>query len=123
MPYAQATTKWCHVTLATHRNRRLFKIAAAARFCERQARAICVKRGWVLEAVRVRPDGVQLLVEVPRPLGRNVLAAQLKQDLTEALRRGRVLPPWGRKAFGGGHWCSVVTNAAGRAALRRHLGG
>lgn len=121
MQLRAATTKWCHVTLATYRNRRLFKIAAAARFCERQIRVACVARGWTAEAIRVTPDGVQLLVEVPAGLGRNVLAAHLKADLTAALRRGRLVPGWTRRAFGDGHWCSVVTNAAGLQALRRHL--
>jgi hypothetical protein len=121
MPIVQPATKWCHVTLATHRNQRLFKIAAAARFCERQILAVCANRGWIADALLVRPEGIQLLVEVPMDLGRNVLAEQLKADLGDALRKGRVLPGWGRKAFGEGHWCSVVTNAAGLQALRRHL--
>jgi hypothetical protein len=121
MPFRAEATKWCHVTLATHRNRRLFKIAAAARFCERQVLATCVARGWAAEAVRVKADGVQLLVAVPAGLGRNVLANQLKADLSAALRKGKMVPAWTRKAFGDGHWCSVVTNQAGLQALRRHL--
>ena len=122
MPFSPETTKWCHITLATHRNRRLFKIAAAARFCERQVRTACAARGWTIEAIRVRADGIQLLVQVPADLGRGVLADQLKTDVTVALRQGRVIPR-ARKAFGSGHWCSVVTNAAGLQALRRHLAG
>jgi REP element-mobilizing transposase RayT len=120
MRFRQSSTKWCHVTLSTYRRRKLFKIAATARFCERLLRTACEGKGWRAEAVAVRPSTVQVLLQVPRATPRDVVVQHLKQAAVDAVRDGMVCPG-GRRIFETGHWFAVLPNAAGVAAVRRRL--
>jgi REP element-mobilizing transposase RayT len=120
MRYRQPSTKWCHVTLCTYRRRKIFKIAATARFCERLVRHVCEERGWHAAAVAVRPDAVQVLIEVPRPTARDAVVRQLKRAAAGAVRDGLMCAA-GRRIFESGHWFAVLPSAAGVEAVRLRL--
>jgi REP element-mobilizing transposase RayT len=120
MRFKQPGTKWCHVTLSTYRRRKLFKIAATARFCERLLRHTCETHGWRAEAVVVRPDVVQVLLEVPRATSRDAVVRGLRAAAGRAVRDGMVCAQ-GRRVFETGHWFAVITNPSGLAALRGRL--
>jgi REP element-mobilizing transposase RayT len=120
MRYRQPSTKWCHVTLSTYRRRKIFKIAATARFCERLVRHVCEERGWHAAAVAVRPDAVQVLIEVPRATARDAVVRQLKRAAAAAVREG-VVCATGRRVFESGHWFAVLPSAAGVEAVRSRL--
>jgi REP element-mobilizing transposase RayT len=120
MRYRQSSTKWCHVTLCTYRRRKIFKIAATARFCERLLRHVCEERGWHVAAVAVRPDAVQVLLRVPRPTARDAVVRQLKRAAGAAVRDGLVCAT-GRRVFETGHWFAVLPSAAGVEAVRARL--
>jgi REP element-mobilizing transposase RayT len=120
MRYRQPSTKWCHVTLSTYRRRKIFKIAATARFCERLVRHVCEERGWRAAAVAVRADAVQVLVEVPRATARDAVVRHLKRAAGAAVRDGLVCAA-GRRVFEAGHWFAVLPSAAGVEAVRVRL--
>jgi REP element-mobilizing transposase RayT len=120
MRYRQSRTKWCHVTLSTYRRRKIFKIAATARFCERLVRHVCAERGWHAAAVVVRPDAVQVLIEVPRATARDAVIRQLKRAAGGAVRDGLMCAA-GRRIFESGHWFAVLPSAAGVEAVRLRL--
>jgi REP element-mobilizing transposase RayT len=120
MKYRQPSTKWCHVTLSTYRRREIFKIAATARFCEHVVRRVCEERGWRAAAVAVRPDAVQVLLEVPRNTARDAVVRRLKRAAALALRDEMVCAS-GRRLFETGHWFAVLPSAAGVEAVRLRL--
>jgi REP element-mobilizing transposase RayT len=120
MTYRQPSTKWCHVTLSTYRRREIFKIAATARFCERVVRHVCEERGWRAAAVAVRPDAVQVLLEVPRNTRRDAVVRRLKQAAARAVR-DQIVCAAGRRLFETGHWFAVLPSAAGVEAVRQRL--
>jgi REP element-mobilizing transposase RayT len=120
MRYRQPGTKWCHVTLCTYRRRKIFKIAATARFCERLLRRVCEERGWHPGAIAVRPDVVQVLLEVPRATARDAVVRHLKRAAAAAVRDGLVCAT-GRRVFETGHWFAVLPSAAGVEVVRSRL--
>jgi REP element-mobilizing transposase RayT len=120
MTYRQPSTKWCYVTLCTYRRREIFKIAATARFCERVVRRVCEERGWRAAAVAVRPDAVQVLLEVPRHTARDAVVRRLRRAAAAAVRDDRVCAA-GRRVFETGHWFAVLPSAAGVEAVRQRL--
>ena len=120
MRFKQPGTKWCHVTLSTYRRRKLFKIAATARFCERLLRRTCESYGWRAEAVLVRADAVQVLLEVPRSTSRDTVVRRLRGAAGRVVRDGMVCAQ-GRRIFETGNWYAVITSPTGLAALRGRL--
>lgn len=120
MPLALPRTKWCHVTLSTYKRRKLFKIAATARFCEHLLRRTCAEERWRVDAVLVRPDAVQVLLEVPAALPRDRVVRRLRTAAARAVHDGSVCRA-GRRVFDTGHWFAVLPGGARVAALRRHL--
>jgi REP element-mobilizing transposase RayT len=120
MRFKQPGTKWCHVTLSTYRHRKLFKIAATARFCERLLRRACEAYGWRAEAVLIKADAVQVLLEVPRSTSRDTVVRRLRGAAGRAVRDGMVCAQ-GRRVFETGHWYAVITSPTGLAALRGRL--
>jgi REP element-mobilizing transposase RayT len=113
-------TKWCHVTLSTYKRRKVFKIAATARFCEHLLQQTCAREGWRAEAVAVRPDMVHVLLEVPRDLSRDTVVRRLRVAAARAVHDGGICPG-GRRIFETGHWFAVLPGGARVAAVRRHL--
>jgi REP element-mobilizing transposase RayT len=122
MRLAPSRTKWCHVTLATYRRQRLFKIAATARFCEHLLARTCAQEGWRVEAIAVRADAVHVLLEVPRTLARDRIVRRLRVAAAQAIHHDGVCPG-GRRVFETGHWFAVLSSGARVAAVRRHLQG
>jgi len=120
MRFKQPGTKWCHVTLSTYRRRKLFKIAATARFCERLLRHTCEAYGWRAEAVVVRADAVQVLLEVPRATARDTVVRRLRAAAGRVVRDGMVCAQ-GRRVFETGNWYAVISSPGGVAALRGRL--
>ncbi len=120
MRFKQPGTKWCHVTLSTYRRRKLFKIAATARFCERLLRHTCEAYGWRVDAVVVRADIVQVLLEVPRATSRDAVVRRLRAAAGRAVRDGMVCAQ-GRRVFETGNWFAVITSPTGLATLRGRL--
>jgi REP element-mobilizing transposase RayT len=113
-------TKWCHVTLTTYKRRKVFKIAATARFCERLVRETCAEHGWQADAVSIRPDAVHVLLEVPRALSRDAVVRRLRTAASRAVHTGPICPA-GRRVFETGNWFAVLPGGARVAAVRRHL--
>ena len=105
----------------TYRKRKMFKIAATARFCERVLLDAGAPAGWIIDAVAVGDDDVQLLVQVPHVVPREEIAGRLKQTALQALARARIVAPWRRHIWDDRHWCAVLTNVMGLAAVRRHI--
>jgi REP element-mobilizing transposase RayT len=120
MRFRQPSTKWCHITLSTYRRREVFKIAATARFCERLVRRVCDEHGWRAAAVAVRPDAVQVLLQVPRNTARDAVVRHLKRAAAVAVHDGTVCAT-GRRVFETGHWFAVLPSAAGVEAVRVRL--
>jgi REP element-mobilizing transposase RayT len=108
------------VTLSTYKRRKLFKIAATARFCEHLLRRTCREEGWHAEAVVVRPDAVHVLLEVPRRLARDRVVRRLRAAAARALYEGAVCRA-GRRIFETGHWFAVLPGGARVAVVRRQL--
>jgi REP element-mobilizing transposase RayT len=113
--------KWCHLRWHTYHKRKLFKIAATARFCERVLLDAGAPQGWTIDAVAVGDDDIQLLVQVPAAVPREEIPARLKQATLQALARARIVAPWRRHVWDDRHWCAVLTNVMGLAAVRRHI--
>jgi REP element-mobilizing transposase RayT len=113
-------TKWCHVTLTTYKRRKVFKIAATARFCERLLRETCEEHGWQADVVNVRPDAVHVLLQVPRTLSRDAVVRRLRTAASRAVQTGPICPN-GRRVFETGNWFAVLSGGARVAAVRRHL--
>jgi REP element-mobilizing transposase RayT len=120
MRYRPSSTKWCHVTLCTFRRRKIFKIAATARFGERLVRQVCEERGWHAAAIAIRPDSVQVLLRVPRATARDAVVRQLKRAAAAAVRDG-LMCLTGRRVFETGHWFAVLPSSAGVEAVRVRL--
>lgn len=113
--------RWCHLRWHTYHRRKMFKIAATARFCERVLLDAGAPDGWLLDAVAVGEDDIQLLVQVPADVTKEAIAPRLKQAAAAALVRARVVHPWRRAVWDERHWCAILTNAFGVAAVRRHI--
>lgn len=117
-----AGRKWFHVVWHTHRRRRVFKIPAAARFCERELAKSLRRAGWIVDGVVIDRDRVRVLVRNPAPPDRGLVVRQLLEAATAAVRRalhGAKLPHhlWDERHV----WCAVITHAGAAAAVRRHL--
>ena len=115
------TPRWCHLRWHTYRKRKMFKIAATARFCERVLLDAGAPDGWTFDAIAVGEDDIQVLVQVPADVPRDDIPIRLKQAALQALARARVVPPWRRHIWDERHWCAVLTNATGITAVRRHI--
>jgi REP element-mobilizing transposase RayT len=113
-------TKWCHVTLTTYKRRKVFKIAATARFCERLLRETCDEHGWQADVISVRPDAVHVLLQVPRTLSRDAVVRRLRSAASRAVQTGPICPN-GRRVFETGNWFAVLPGGARVAAVRRNL--
>lgn len=120
MRFKQRATKWCHVTVTTYRRRKVFKIAATARFCERVVRDACAEHGWRVDTVAVHADTIQALLEVPNDVRRRAVVRLLKAAAAAVIRT-RPICDAGRRVFETGHWCAVVADGAKVAAVRRHI--
>lgn len=115
-------TKSCHLIWATRNRRSWFKIADAARFCERAVRHACTSLGWTPELVAVLPDRVHLLVSVPETADRRTISPRLQLATTRLLQDAGMLPRQAAPLWDGEGWCIVLTNAVAAAAVRRVLG-
>lgn len=116
-----ADAKWYHVAWLTFRRRRLFKIPAAARFCEQVIERAVRDAGYQVGSVWVAATGVHLLIRAPVPVSRGALARRVKETAARALRRsnmlpGRIGPVWDHRT-----WCAALTSARGVQAVRAHL--
>ncbi len=114
-------TKPCHLIWMTRDGRSWFKIAAAARFCERAVHHACATLGWKPEVIAVLPDRVHVLVSVPLAEDRRMVSPRLQQAATGLLADGRVLPQDAGQVWAGDGWCAVLPSAVSAAAVRRLL--
>jgi len=114
-------TKLCHLIWTTRDGRSWFKIAAAARFCERAVHHACASLGWKPEVIAVLPDRVHVLVSVPPAVDRWTVSATLQEAATRLLADGGVLPEEPAPVWAGEGWCAVLPSAASAAAVRRVL--
>jgi REP element-mobilizing transposase RayT len=121
IPRRSGRTKWCHVVWPTVRDRELFKIPAAARFCERIIRSRCKERGWLVDTVVFTTDRVHLLVRSPAELSRRAIIRRMQGLTKAALRRARIVDRWDRRMWDHWAWCSILTSPAAIAAVRRWL--
>ncbi|MGD2136076.1 MAG: transposase [Gemmatimonadales bacterium] len=113
--------KWYHVAWLTFRRRQLFKIPAAARFCEQVIERAVRDAGYRVDCVWVGTTGVHLLVRAPATMSRGTLARRLKETSARALRRANVLPVRFAPVWDQGAWCAALTSARGLRAVREHL--
>ncbi len=114
-------TKWCHVVCTAYGGRQLFKIPAAARFCERYVCDECAVLDWIVDAVAVSPTRIQALIGVPPGLTRADIARQIQQAGAEAARHAGTVRPWYRQLWKEPTWCAVLTNGVATSLLRRHI--
>ncbi|HEY2825330.1 MAG TPA: hypothetical protein VGI83_07275 [Gemmatimonadales bacterium] len=114
-------SRWCHLRWHTYHKRKMFKIAATARFCERVLLNAGAPEGWTVDAVAVGIDDIQVLVRVPSGVPRDEIPGRLKESAMQAIARARVVAPWRRNVWDDRHWCAVLTNAMGITAVRRHI--
>lgn len=114
-------TKYCHLIWATRNGRSSFKIAEAARFCERAVHHACATMGWKPELIAVLPDRVHILVAVPAAEDRGSVPRRLQELVTPLLQDGHILAPDDGAVWAGQGWCSVLSNAVSIAAVRRVL--
>ncbi len=121
MPRGSEGTKCCHLIWVTRDGRSWFKIAAAARFCERALHHACTTLGWIPEVVAVFPERVHLLVRVPAAEDRRTISARLQGAATQLLADGNVLPDTAGPVWAGLGWCAVLPNAVGASTVRRLL--
>lgn len=120
MRFKRRATRWYHVTVSTYRRRKVFKIAATARICERVVCEACHDSGWRVDTVIVRADGIQALLEVPSKV-RGETVVRLLKAAARGVVRGRPVCDAAHRVFETGHWCAAITDGAKVAALRRHL--
>jgi REP element-mobilizing transposase RayT len=114
-------TKYCHLIWATRNGRSCFKIAEAARFCERAVHHACASMGWKADLIAVLPDRVHILVAVPGGEERASLSPRLQQVVTHLLQDGRVLDQDAGPVWASEGWCSVLSNAVSVSVVRRVL--
>jgi REP element-mobilizing transposase RayT len=114
-------TKSCHLVWVTRNGRSCFKIAEAARFCERAVHHACTALGWTPELVAVLPDRVHSLVTIPATEDRRTVSVRLQKATTQLLRDGNFLPDGEDRVWAGEGWCAVLPNAVAAAAVRRVL--
>jgi REP element-mobilizing transposase RayT len=114
-------TKYCHLIWATRDGRSWFKIAEAARFCERAVNHACATLGWKPELIVVLPDRVHILVAVPAAEDRTSLSPRLQEMVTHLLQDGRVLVEATEPVWASEGWCSVLPSGVSAAAVRRIL--
>ncbi len=114
-------TKCCHLIWATRDGRSWFKIAAAARFCERAVHHACTSLGWRPEVVAVFPDRVHLLVTVPAGEDRRTISSRLQQATTLLLEDAQFLPDLAGSLWTGQGWCAVLADPLSAATVRRLL--
>lgn len=115
-----ADPKSYHVVWQTFRRRPLFKIPAAARFCERELERVAARRGWIVGRVHCAPTKIHVLVQVPARVARDAVPQELKRLTTAVVRRAGIAPRsrhplWERDA-----WCRILS-PRGVAILRHHL--
>ncbi|HEX9727440.1 MAG TPA: hypothetical protein VGA37_02910 [Gemmatimonadales bacterium] len=108
------------MTLTTYQHRKVFKIAATARFCERVVRDACTAHGWRADTIAVRSDTVSALLEVPRAVRARTVVRELRAAAASVIR-ARAVCDVARRVFATGHWCVVVSDGAKVAAVRKHL--
>lgn len=113
--------KWYHVVWRTHRRRPLFKIPAAARFCERELRRLLVAHGWTAEAVYVGPRELHVLVQPPLNASRAAIVRELKRQAATAARTAGSVPPGRSPLWHDGAWCVALSSGPQLAATRRWL--
>jgi REP element-mobilizing transposase RayT len=113
--------KWCHVVWPTYRRRQLFKIPAAARFCERVIRHGCTARGWLADVVCLAPDQVHVLVLSPTGLSRRAVVRALQRVAAGAVRRAGLAGRWERRLWNGWAWCGILSSAPSVRAVRSWL--
>jgi len=114
-------TKYCHLIWATRNGRSWFKIAEAARFCERAVHHACATLGWKPEMIVVLPDRVHILVAVPVAEDRRSLSSRLQELVTHLLEDGHVLVGATEPVWASEGWCSVLPSGVSAAAVRRVL--
>ena len=114
-------TKYCHLIWATRNGRSCFKIAEAARFCERAVHHACATLGWKPELIVVLPDRVHILVSLPVAEDRASISPRLQQLVTHLLQDGQVLAGATGPVWDGEGWCSVLPSGVSAAAVRRVL--
>lgn len=114
-------TKYCHLIWATRNGRSWFKIAEAARFCERAVHHACATLGWKPELIVVLPDRVHILVAVPVAEDRGSVSPRLQKLVTHLLQDGRVLVGATEPVWASEGWCSVLPSGVSTAAVRRVL--
>ena len=114
-------TKCCHLIWVTRNGRSWFKIAAAARFCERAVHHACATLGWKAELIAVLPDRLHVLLAVPAAEDRRTVSRRLQQTATRLLADAHVLPQQAQPLWAGDGWCAVLPNAVSATAVRRFL--
>jgi hypothetical protein len=122
-PYANppVTQKWCHVVCTWSRRRKLLKIPATARFCERFILSSRILPSWVVAAALVTPSQVRLLVRLHAGVTRTQVLRAVRRAVAQSLRKAGVIPRWQPVFWGESSWCFVLRNATAVAAVRRHM--
>lgn len=115
------TMRWCHVVWAADRHHELFKIPAAARFCERVMRTGCGAKGWQIDTIVLATDRIHVLVKSPARLSRQAVIRTLQRVTRGALRRAGLVARWERRLWADWAWCRVLTAATSVTAVRRWL--
>jgi REP element-mobilizing transposase RayT len=109
-----------HVVWQTYRRRPLFKIPAAARFCERELERAAARRGWVVGRAHCAITKVHVVVEVPSSVPRETLATELKRLAGEVVRRSGLRAGGRRPLWEPDAWCRSLS-ARGLTIVRRSL--
>ena len=122
-PYANppVTQKWCHVVCTMSRRRKLLKIPATARFCERFILSSRILPSWIVAAALVTPSQVRLLVRLHSGATRDQVLRAVRRAIAQALRKTGVISRWQSVSWGDASWCFVLRNATAVAAVRRHM--
>lgn len=115
--------RWCHVVWPTFRRRELFKIPAAARFCERAVRDCCSRCGWTVDTIAITNCQIHLLMRAPAAVQRSEIIRVLQRQTATALRHRGLAPRWERRLWDEWAWCGVLSSATSVLAVRRWLVG
>jgi REP element-mobilizing transposase RayT len=113
--------KWCHLVIRTARRRAVFKLAAHAAFCERALTDIIGRAGWGMDAARVHPSSINILLRVPIDTGLSATAKRLRTELATQLREAGIGPHRLQRMFERQYWGVVLKTGAAATRLKHHL--
>jgi REP element-mobilizing transposase RayT len=120
-PTLAASITWFHITWATRRRRRTFKIRGLRRFCERIIQQRCAGRTWRIVQVCITPHRVHLLVKTDPGVDRRTMLEEVRTSVAAAVEGSGVVrflsgPLWDERS-----WCSALTGPAQVERIRRAL--